>query len=175
MCLWDKELRLSKWKCFLKRCDQCPRFSIPCQESRTSSDAPHISFHIYKQFYKCSIHKVLPDGEKHCTKCRYIYNEKKKRYCSMHGALPENELDCMECELYFQDHPNYRKGTVRTRKEQTLLTRPIGIFHRDFFVPMLKKLAYQFPRVIMLGKNCCGRMFIEIFKKVLRPEKFTCC
>ena len=167
MCPWDKELGLPKWKCVLRRCDQCPTFPIPSEESGTSSDAPHISFHIYKQFYKCSIHKVLPDGEKHCTKCRYIYNGKNKRYCSMHGALPENELDCMECELYFQDHPNYRKGTIRTRKEQTLLTRPIGIFHRDFFVPMLKKLAFHFPHVIMLGKNYCGRMRKEAFEKAL--------
>ena len=83
----------------------------------------------------------------------------------MHGALPENEQDCMECEMYFQDHPNYRKGKIRTRKEQTHLTRPIGIFHRDYFVPILKKLAFHFPRVIMLGKNFCGRMRKEAFKK----------
>ena len=81
----------------------------------------------------------------------------------MHGALPENEQDCMEWEMYFQDHPNYRKGKIRTREEQTHLTRPIGIFHRDYFVPMLKKLAFHFPRVIMLGKNFCGRMRKEAF------------
>ena len=35
----------------------------------------------------------------------------------MEVCLTEHELDCMECELYFQDHPNYRKGKIRTRKE----------------------------------------------------------
>ena len=85
----------------------------------------------------------------------------------MHGALPENELDCMECELYFQDYANCRKGKIRTRKEQTLLIRPIGIFHGDFSAAMIKKLAYHFPHIIMLGKNHCGRMRTEAFKKAL--------
>ena len=83
----------------------------------------------------------------------------------MHGELAENEGDCMECELYFQDHPKLPKGKIRMRKEQTHLTRPIGIFHKDFFIPLIEKLAYHFPHVIMLGKNFCGRMRKEAFTK----------
>ena len=101
MCPWDEELGLPKWKCVLRTCNECPKFSISSQESATSADAPQISFHVYQQFYKCTIHHLLPRGEKHCSQCRYIYKAKKKIYCSMHGELATNEGDCMECELYF--------------------------------------------------------------------------
>ena len=83
----------------------------------------------------------------------------------MHGELAENEGDCMECELYFQDHPKLPKGKIRMRKEQTHLTRPIRIFHKDFFILLIEKIAYYFPHVIMLGKNFCGRMCKEAFIK----------
>ena len=67
MCPWDEHLGLPKWKCVLRTCNECPKFSIPSQESATSADAPQISFHVYQQFYKCTIHHLLPRGEKHCS------------------------------------------------------------------------------------------------------------
>ena len=56
MCPWDKELGLPKWKCVLRTCNECPKFSIQSQESAMPTDAPQISFHVYQQFYKCTVH-----------------------------------------------------------------------------------------------------------------------
>jgi hypothetical protein len=52
------------------------------------------------------------------------------------------------------------KGKIQTRKELTLLCQPIGIFHRDYYLPALERYAYHSPHVKILSKQeeQCGDM-----------------
>jgi len=42
---------------------------------------------------------------------------------------------------------------------------PIGIFHRDYYLPALEKLAYHKPHVRILGKDCCGAERLAAHKR----------
>jgi hypothetical protein len=81
--------------------------------------------------------------------------------CSDHGDLPLNANRCDRCDLLKETS---KKGRVRTRKYLTLLTRPIGIFMTDFYIPLLKKYALHSAYVRILSKNGCGRMRFEWFQ-----------
>jgi hypothetical protein len=56
--------------------------------------------------------------------------------CSDHGDHPLNANHCDGCNLLKETS---KKGRVRSQKYLTLLTRPIGIFMEDFYIPLLKK------------------------------------
>ena len=61
--------------------------------------------------------------------------------------------------------PAKKAPKIRSRKELTRLTRPIGVFHRDYYLPALQKLAYHSHHVRMLGKDCCGQARLAAHKR----------
>ena len=81
--------------------------------------------------------------------------------CSDHGDLPLNASHCDRCNML---PGTAKKGRVRTRKYLTLLTRPIGIFMQEFYIPLLRKYAFHLAYVRILSKNGCGRMRFDWFK-----------
>jgi hypothetical protein len=81
--------------------------------------------------------------------------------CSDHGNLPLNANHCDGCNLLKE---RLKKGRLLTRKYLTLLTRPIGIFMEDFYIPLLKKYTLHSAYVRIRSKNGCGRMCFEWFK-----------
>jgi hypothetical protein len=78
--------------------------------------------------------------------------------CSIHGDLLLNTKCCIGCDLLL------KKGRIRTRKDLTLLTRAIGTFMNDFYIPLLKQYALHSAYVRILSKNICGRMRFDWFK-----------
>jgi hypothetical protein len=78
--------------------------------------------------------------------------------CSIHGDLPLNAKRCIDCDSLT------KKGRIRTRKYLTLLTRAIGKFMNDFYVPLLKQYALHHAYVRILSKNGCGRMRFDWFQ-----------
>jgi len=50
---------LPKWKCVLRRCDQCPAYRVPAEEKSALNDSPRIFFHSYLNTTKCSKHGDL--------------------------------------------------------------------------------------------------------------------
>jgi hypothetical protein len=127
-----------KWGCVLGRCQECPTYCIPLEERKYSeNDEANIKFHHYVNFTRCTKHGLLTRGAKNCEQC-------------------DNQEENM---------PNKKKGKVSTRKQLTLLERPIGVFLRDFYLPSIEKLAYHLPHVIILSKNHCGAMRWLIFEK----------
>jgi len=131
LCPWDTDLGLPNWKCVLRRCNDCPKYSIPYEERGTNDAAPTIKFHVYKGIYKCLDHGVInvPNGTK------------------------KKDVVCQICQSMAS-----KKDRIRFRKELTLLTKPIGIFHQQYLHPLIEKVAFHLPHVIMLSKNYCGKM-----------------
>ncbi len=83
---------------------------------------------------------------------------------SWQSPLHSNHLE--KCNLLPE---TYKKGKVHTRKYLTLLTRPIGLFMTDFYIPLLKKYALHSAYVRILSNNGCGRMRYEWFKNEDAP------
>ena len=75
--------------------------------------------------------------------------------CTQHGPLPERAKTCPSCEA---DNYSGKKGKVRTRKHLTLLSRPIGTFLEEFYLPALDVYAYHRPHCQILGKSECGTL-----------------
>jgi hypothetical protein len=127
-----------KFACVLRQCKLCPPFPVPLEEKDESDDAPTITFHQYE----------------HTTKC------------TKHGLLPLASKTCERCEL-LEEGVCKKKGKIATRKELTLLTRPIGEFIVQYYLPGLEKLAYHLPHVKILSKRVgqCAAMRYETFKK----------
>ena len=44
-------LGLLHWKCVLKRCDNCPSYIVPKEESGTNENSPTIHFHVYNKLH----------------------------------------------------------------------------------------------------------------------------
>jgi hypothetical protein len=81
--------------------------------------------------------------------------------CTRHGSLALNAKECGIC-----DNPDVtKKGKIRTRKHLTLLTRPIGRFLKEFYLPALEKYSYHLPHVMILSKVVCGKMRQDAFAK----------
>ena len=47
---------------------------------------------------------------------------------------------------------------MNSRKELTKMNLPIDKFITDYYLPMLEKLCYHLPHVIILSKHHCGEM-----------------
>jgi hypothetical protein len=122
-----------KWSCVLGCCYDFPEYgnSIPDHEKQTESN---------------ELNRIMFDVYKPYTKC------------SKHGLLPDGSKTCPLCE----NMPGGgKKGKVRTKKELTQLTKPIGVFHEDYFKIAMENLAYHHPHVTMLGKRFCGKLRME--------------
>jgi len=134
-----EELGHPKWCCVLRTCKNCPNYgdSIPAEE-------------------KCA----------ECTEMTNITFDMYLPYtkCSQHGLLA---LKAKECEACKEMAEGKKKGKIRTKKELTRLTRPIGTFHEEYFKPALEALAYHWPHVTMLGKRYCSRTRKEAFFNAL--------
>jgi hypothetical protein len=133
-----------KWACVLGRCQECPKYCIPLEERKYSeNDDASMKFHHYVNFTRCTKHGLLTRGAKNCEQC-------------------DNQTESTT---------NKKQGKISTRKQLTLLERPIGVFLRDFYLPSIEKLAYHLPHVIILSKNHCGAMRRLIFEKFVRSIK----
>ena len=64
------------------------------------------------------------------------------------------------------------RGKILTRKELTEKKLAIGKFHREIYIPFLKKYAFHLPHVIYLSKNNRGRLRKEDF--LSRPNDVMC-
>jgi len=80
--------------------------------------------------------------------------------CSKHGLLADCSKSCLACEAM---PPESKKGKVRTKRELTRLTKPIGVFHQEHFKDAMENLAYHWPHVTILGKHCCGKSRTDAF------------
>lgn len=122
-----------KWSCVLGCCNDCPDYddSIPDHEKQTESN---------------ELCRITFDVYKPYTKC------------SKHGLLPDGSKTCPSCENMTGGG---KKGKVRTKKELTQLTKPIGVFHEEYFKIAMENLAYHHPHVTMLGKRFCGKLRTE--------------
>ena len=56
-----------------------------------------------------------------------------------------------------------KNGKPKKYKRLTFREEPIGIFHRDFYLPSIQKLKYHTPHRIVLGKDRCGKQRVEAF------------
>ena len=120
---------LPRWKCVIRSCKDCPEYAIPDEEKKRRANIPNIVFRVYKTIYKCSVHNFLPLGVQTCSVCDRITKSSK-----------------------------VKKGTVNSRKELTKMNLPIDKFITDYYLPMLEKLCYHLPHVIILSKHHCGEM-----------------
>jgi hypothetical protein len=75
--------------------------------------------------------------------------------CTQHGRLPDRAKMCPSCDA---DDYAGKKGKVRTRKHLTLLSRPIGTFLEEFYLPALDVYAYHQPHCQILGRGECGAL-----------------
>jgi hypothetical protein len=82
--------------------------------------------------------------------------------CSKHGSLTLRAKECERCE---NTQEGGKKGKIQTRKELTLLCRPIGVFIADFYLVALEKYAYHSPHVKILSKQetQCGSTRMKAF------------
>jgi hypothetical protein len=123
------------WNCVLRKCKECPSYKVPTN-------------------YEDGLDEDAP-------KIRFHYYCKATK-CSKHGDL---ELGSTVCDLCSNIKSTKKKGKVRTRKYLTLLTKPVGVFHRDFYQPMLEKYALHLWHVRILSKCGCGAMRHDWFKR----------
>ena len=54
---------------------------------------------------------------------------------------------------------------IYTRKELVMMETSISDFHKSFYIPAIKKLAFHLPHVRILGTNHCGEMRRTAFKR----------
>jgi hypothetical protein len=116
-----------KMTCILRTCRFCPKYSLLREERLlTNADTP-IAFHVYHKFSRCRIHGILEDGVKECQLC-----EARKTSA------------------------NKKPGKFSQRKHLTLLKRPIKVFFKDHYLPLLEKYAYHRAHFVLLGKYETG-------------------
>ena len=132
------------WDCVLRCCAKCPSYPVPPEEQGTDENAPNINFHVYQTVTECSKHGVITPGAKKCPQCEAEPEETKSKTTK----LPK----------------------VRSRKHLTLLTRPIGKFLNDYYLPGLEKLAYHRPHCRILGKDHCGATELASPRLQASPE-----
>jgi hypothetical protein len=123
LCPPDPDIGLHKLGCVMGKCECCPEYPIPEQEQGEGPDAPIINFEHYVPFTSCSRHGRL----------------------TVLGTKV-----CQQCELLPEGH---KKGNISTRKEFTVLQKPIGTFHLEWYIPHLKRYAYHILLVALLSKQ----------------------
>ena len=70
---------LPKWKCVIRQCVSCPKYTIPNYESSSITIAPIIEFHQNIFFSTCSIHGLKGEGRLRCNLCKIETCEGKMR------------------------------------------------------------------------------------------------
>ena len=131
------------WDCVLRRCKECPEYPIPPEEQGTDDDAPKIKFHIYQTVTQCT----------------------------RHGAIATNAKVCPHCVADPAPPTAKKAPKIRSRKHLTDMEETMGVFHRDYYLPSLEKLAYHRPHCRILGKDHCGKARLLAFKR--RPSVRT--
>jgi len=129
-----------KWRCVLRRCNNCPQYEVNEHENGVDNNAPTINFNFYMSYHKCSLHRLLPIGTTSCNKC---------------NLLPQGA----------------KLGKVSCTKKLEVLTKPIGIFMQNYYLPMLEKCAYHLPHVVILSGKFCGAMRRDAM--ILEPHSFN--
>jgi hypothetical protein len=79
--------------------------------------------------------------------------------CSKHGSLTLRAKLCEQCE-YTQD--GGKKGKIQTRKELTLLCRPIGVFISDYYLVALENMLTTHP--MSKQETQCGSTRMKAFE-----------
>ncbi len=132
---------IRKWECVLSRCSECPEYPTPTFETSMDENdgITMIPFQHYKNFTKCSIHKVLDEKAKVCG----IYEEQEEM------------------------NPKFKKGKIRRRKELTRTEETIGTFMETYYLPLLEKYRYHQPHVHMLSKYGIGAGRHSAFRRLL--------
>ena len=121
----------SHWKCVLRSFSLCPRIYLPSPESdqHISNVSPKIQFHVYQHMSRWDVHDWCP------------FNENKKfQLCEASiDAIVTAKL-CMILEL-------------------VMMESSIVVFHQQFCIPAIQKLAFHLPRVYIVvmhhGGNTC--------------------
>jgi hypothetical protein len=102
--------------------------SIQSSIDPDNAASPTIRFHHYQYPTKCTIHGVLPLDEKRCNACEQKEKIKKKI------------------------------GKVQKRRHLTLLSRKVGVFMNDFYLPLLEAYAFHQPHVSIFSKKGCRNL-----------------
>jgi len=125
------------WKCVCRHCEDCPDFQVHAEENGTDdNDSPKISFHEYRTFTRCSMHKGIP-----------------------------LESRSGPCPLCTDPGYTGKRGKISSKQELTKDTKPIGIFMTKHFQPALEAYVYHYSHVKILGKGVgqCGYMRYQMF------------
>jgi hypothetical protein len=101
MCAKIVELGHHNWSCVLRRCELCPKFPIPAEESKTDDEAPTINFHHYVPFTKCSKHGPLVLRAKVCNACEELQENEKKGKLQTRKELT---LLCRKIGIFHRDY-----------------------------------------------------------------------
>ena len=128
---------LMKWKCAMGRCNSCPQTQFPTIETFDDSPLDNIIYASYKYHLKCKLHGILPPSSSSCSQCL--------------EAIAKKQLNCPE--------------KLTRRKEITLLESSINHFHKDAYLPMLKRYRYHIALVTILSKHFCKKMRFDAFCK----------
>ena len=128
---------LPKWSCVMGRCQYCPTPFIPTFETSAETTLDNITYGDYTYHIKCRIHGILPKDDTVCKKC----------------------IDCIEKKHLTAPEPLTR------RKEITMINTSISMFHKNVYLPYLRKYKYHSALVTLLSKNYCKKMRTESFQK----------
>ena len=128
---------LPRWECVLSRCKDCPPPSIPKLELSSNNDLKKISYGAYKYHLKCKIH----------------------------GPMLGNQNECEKCTLAISNNVQEFPEKITKRKEITLLELSIEHFHKNVYIPHLKKYKYHIALVTLLSKNHCKKMRCDAFDR----------
>jgi hypothetical protein len=74
-------------------------------------------------------------------------------FCRKHLTLPGAPTKCHHCALL----PEKERGKFIRKKQLTKKVKPIGVFMKDYFVPMMERARYHRQKVILLSTNHCGK------------------
>jgi hypothetical protein len=74
-------------------------------------------------------------------------------FCQKHLTLPGAPTKCHHCALL----PEKERGKFIRKKQLTKKVKPVGVFMKDYFVPMMERARYHHQKVILLSTNHCGK------------------
>jgi hypothetical protein len=83
-------------------------------------------------------------------------------FCQKHLTLPGAPTKCPHCAIL----PEKECGKFIQKKQLTKKVKPIGVFMKDYFVPMMERAHYHHQKVTLLSTNHFGKDWHEHWPSV---------